>query len=170
MRRIVTALVTFLVVLVGGSLLSINPASAADSHLITHSCDEIGRSGDYRAVHCADLYFYDSDVAWGEGEVMCLQISTGAYKSCSGIQVRVGVCAGSKCSYGSQGVCGVAYAGHSACPSPRLYYDKSPTVAGCNLSTKGRIIDTVVVLPNGKTLGGVGTSTETSVETLAGAC
>jgi hypothetical protein len=141
---------------------SASPAAAADSHLIEHKCAVIKTVGTHQAVHCANLWQFDSDVSWGQNEIIC-QTTSGVLEACLGIKEIPGVCHSvNGCSYGGQGVCGV-YFGHSACGLRRVINDSPFAGGGCG-TVRGRSIDTVVVLPTGGTgtkVGGVGTSIET---------
>ncbi|MCO8273787.1 hypothetical protein M1L60_24625 [Actinoplanes sp. TRM 88003] len=156
MKRIAALIGLALVLLVGNAV----PAQAADSHLILHKCQVIATVGSYQAVHCANLWQFDSDVSWGENEIFC-QTTSGTPVRCLGVKEIPGVChTVNGCKYGVQGTCGTAL-GHSACPVPRVVNDSPFAGGGCG-NVRGRSIDTVVVLPNGTRVGGVGTSIETA--------
>lgn len=125
-RRV--ALLASLTAAMATGLLTAAPLASHASTWIefSHDCAVIGSDGTTQAVHCADLlgtadgYNVGTDF-YGQNEVLCQNIATGAIVECAGIHETVEIAIDSPVSgvWGNSGVCGVRF-GHSACGARRV--------------------------------------------------
>jgi hypothetical protein len=152
------ARVAFLLVFVAGVLGTSTLAANAGvvppgSTKIFHSCKAIGSDGTTQGVVCADLYSHPDGAGtdyYGQNEVACQTISSGALKECAGIHETPVIGNPVGTHSGGEQVCGTRF-GHSKCAVGRdihvapVYHSAQTGSFTCSIWAES--VRTSIVLP-----------------------